>query len=172
MTLFDAKPHIMRFNEHQMTLFLWWRKPICMGRHAFGDQYKATDTMIKEHGKPKLVFILGGEGEEINLEVYSFTGVGALSMYNTDKSIVTFVEASMNITYQKKWPLYLSTKNTILKKHDERFKDIFQEVYERNTKSKFEAAHVWYEHNLIDDVVAYALKSDERHVWECKNTSF
>ena len=135
-----------------------------MGRHTFGDQYKATDAMIKEHGKPKLVFILGGEGEEINLEVYSFTGVGALSMYNTDKSIVTFVEASMNITYQKKWPLYLSTKNTILKKHDERFKDIFQEVYERNTKSKFEAAHVWYEHNLIDDVVAYAPKSDERYV--------
>ncbi|CAJ1958291.1 unnamed protein product [Sphenostylis stenocarpa] len=148
-----------------------WTKPICIGRHAFGDQYRATDTVIKGPGKLKLVFAPGG-GEGIKeLEVYNFTGAGgiALSMYNTDESIRAFAEASMNFAYQKKWPLYLSTKNTILKKYDGRFKDIFQEVFEAQWSHKFKAAGIWYEHRLIDDMVAYALKSDGGYVWACKN---
>ncbi|KAG2617390.1 hypothetical protein PVAP13_3NG180583 [Panicum virgatum] len=130
-----------------------WTKPICIGRHAFGDQYRATDAVIKGPGKLKLVF--EGKEEQVELEVFNFTGAGgvALSMYNTDE----------------KWPLYLSTKNTILKKYDGRFKDIFQEVYEAGWKSKFEAAGIWYEHRLIDDMVAYALKSEGGYVWACKN---
>ncbi|GAB4827284.1 hypothetical protein Ancab_034173 [Ancistrocladus abbreviatus] len=148
-----------------------WNKPICIGRHAFGDQYKATDTVIKGAGKLKLVFVPEGQGEKMELEVFDFKGNGgvALSMYNTDESIHAFAEASMNMAYQKKWPLYLSTKNTILKKYDGRFKDIFQEVYEANWKSKFEEAGIWYEHRLIDDMVAYAVKSDGGYVWACKN---
>uniref|UniRef100_A0A0A0KRB4 Isocitrate dehydrogenase [NADP] n=1 Tax=Cucumis sativus TaxID=3659 RepID=A0A0A0KRB4_CUCSA len=136
-----------------------WTKPICIGRHAFGDQYRATDTVIRGPGKLKLVF----EGQETQeIEVFNFTGAGgvALAMYNTDESIRSFAEASMATAYEKKWPLYLSTKNTILKKYDGRFKDIFQEVYESQWKSKFEAAGIWYEHRLIDDMVAYALKSE------------
>ncbi|CAA6661057.1 unnamed protein product [Spirodela intermedia] len=146
-----------------------WTKPICIGRHAFGDQYRATDAVIKGPGKLKLVF--EGKEEEIEIEVFNFTGEGgvALSMYNTDESIRSFAEASMNTAYQKKWPLYLSTKNTILKKYDGRFKDIFQEVYEAEWKSKYEAAGIWYEHRLIDDMVAYALKSEGGYVWACKN---
>merc|ERR1712183_606910 len=148
-----------------------WNKPISIGRHAFGDQYRATDTVIKGAGKLKLVLVPEGKEEKTELEVYNFTGAGgvALSMYNTDESIRSFAEASMNTAYQKKWPLYLSTKNTILKKYDGRFKDIFQEVYEANWKSKYEAAGIWYEHRLIDDMVAYALKSDGGYVWACKN---
>ncbi|XP_073109156.1 isocitrate dehydrogenase [NADP] isoform X1 [Elaeis guineensis] len=156
-----------------------WTKPICIGRHAFGDQYRATDTVIKGPGKLKLVFVPfypicslpEGKEEEVELQVFNFTGAGgvALSMYNTDESIRAFAEASMATAYQKKWPLYLSTKNTILKKYDGRFKDIFQEVYEAEWKSKFEAAGIWYEHRLIDDMVAYALKSEGGYVWACKN---
>eukprot|EP00252_Welwitschia_mirabilis_P001904 TRINITY_DN1186_c0_g1_i4.p1 TRINITY_DN1186_c0_g1~~TRINITY_DN1186_c0_g1_i4.p1 ORF type:complete len:475 (-),score=99.40 TRINITY_DN1186_c0_g1_i4:332-1579(-) len=148
-----------------------WTKPICIGRHAFGDQYRATDTVIKGMGKLKLVFVPEKDGEVTDLEVYDFKGDGgvALAMYNTDESIRAFAEASMTMAYQKKWPLYLSTKNTILKKYDGRFKDIFQEVYEANWKSKFESAGIWYEHRLIDDMVAYALKSDGGYVWACKN---
>ncbi|XP_047315782.1 isocitrate dehydrogenase [NADP]-like isoform X1 [Impatiens glandulifera] len=149
-----------------------WTKPICIGRHAFGDQYKATDVVIQGAGKLKLIFEPeGGRGEKIEAEVYSFTGAGgvALSMYNTDESIRAFAESSMSTAYQKGWPLYLSTKNTILKKYDGRFKDIFQEVYESQWKSKFEAAGIWYEHRLIDDMVAYALKSEGGYVWACKN---
>ena len=121
-----------------------WTKPICIGRHAFGDQYRATDTVIKGAGKLKLVFVPEGKDEKTELEVFNFTGEGgvALSMYNTDESIRSFAEASMNTAYQKKWPLYLSTKNTILKKYDGRFKDIFQEVYEAKWKSEFEAAGI------------------------------
>ncbi|XP_047170902.1 isocitrate dehydrogenase [NADP]-like [Vigna umbellata] len=148
-----------------------WTKPICIGRHAFGDQYRATDTVINGPGKLKLVFApSGGEGIK-ELEVYNFTGAGgiALSMYNTDESIRAFAEASMNFAYQKKWPLYLSTKNTILKKYDGRFKDIFQEVFEAQWSHRFKAAGIWYEHRLIDDMVAYALKSDGGYVWACKN---
>ncbi|CAN6444627.1 unnamed protein product [Victoria cruziana] len=148
-----------------------WTKPICIGRHAFGDQYRATDTVVSGPGKLKLVFVPEGSGEKTELEVYDFKGAGgvALSMYNTDESIRAFAEASLATAYQKKWPLYLSTKNTILKKYDGRFKDIFQEVYEGEWKSKYEAAGIWYEHRLIDDMVAYALKSEGGYVWACKN---
>uniref|UniRef100_A0A0E0J3B3 Isocitrate dehydrogenase [NADP] n=1 Tax=Oryza nivara TaxID=4536 RepID=A0A0E0J3B3_ORYNI len=140
-----------------------WIKPICIGRHAFGDQYRATDTVIKGPGKLK--------EEQIELDVFNFTGAGgvALSMYNTDESIWAFAEASMNMAYQKRWPLYLSTKNTILKKYDGRFKDIFQENYETKWRAKFDDAGIWYEHRLIDDMVAYALKSEGGYVWACKN---
>ncbi|GJN15277.1 hypothetical protein PR202_gb02174 [Eleusine coracana subsp. coracana] len=146
-----------------------WTKPICIGRHAFGDQYRATDAVIKGPGKLKLVY--EGKEEQVELEVFNFTGAGgvALAMYNTDESIRSFAEASMATAYEKKWPLYLSTKNTILKKYDGRFKDIFQEVYEAEWRSKYEAAGIWYEHRLIDDMVAYALKSEGGYVWACKN---
>lgn len=148
-----------------------WTKPICIGRHAFGDQYRATDAVIKGPGKLKLVFAPSGHEEPKELEVYNFTGAGGvgLAMYNTDESIRAFAEASMNIALEKKWPLYLSTKNTILKKYDGRFKDIFQEVYDSKWSHKFKAAGIWYEHRLIDDMVAYALKSDGGYVWACKN---
>ncbi|KAK1322244.1 Cytosolic isocitrate dehydrogenase [NADP] [Acorus calamus] len=146
-----------------------WTKPICIGRHAFGDQYRATDAVIKGPGNLKLVF--EGRDGKTEYEVFNFKGMGgvALAMYNTDESIRAFAEASMNTAYQKNWPLYLSTKNTILKKYDGRFKDIFQEVYETQWKSKYEAAGIWYEHRLIDDMVAYAMKSDGAYVWACKN---
>ncbi|MCO5582544.1 hypothetical protein L7F22_036441 [Adiantum nelumboides] len=148
-----------------------WTKPICIGRHAYGDQYRATDTVIKGPGKLKLVFVPSKGGEAEEMEVFDFQGAGgvALSMYNTDESIRSFAEASMTMAFEKKWPLYLSTKNTILKKYDGRFKDIFQEVYEAGWKSKYEEAGIWYEHRLIDDMVAYALKSDGGYVWACKN---
>uniref|UniRef100_A0A453F5D4 Isopropylmalate dehydrogenase-like domain-containing protein n=3 Tax=Aegilops tauschii subsp. strangulata TaxID=200361 RepID=A0A453F5D4_AEGTS len=121
-----------------------WTKPICIGRHAFGDQYRATDAVLKGPGKLRLVF--EGKDETVDLEVFNFTGAGgvAMAMYNTDESIRGFAEASMAIAYEKKWPLYLSTKNTILKKYDGRFKDIFQEIYEAGWKSKYEAAGIWY----------------------------
>ncbi|XVE99038.1 hypothetical protein REPUB_Repub03eG0162100 [Reevesia pubescens] len=148
-----------------------WTKPICIGRHAFGDQYRATDLVVQGPGQLKLVFVPDTSDEKMELEVFNFKDAGgvALSMYNTDESIHAFAEASMNTAYQKKWPLYLSTKNTILKKYDGRFKDIFQEVYETRWKSKFEAEGIWYEHRLIDDMVAYALKSEGGYVWACKN---
>eukprot|EP01018_Ginkgo_biloba_P008903 Gb_15326 [translate_table: standard] len=148
-----------------------WTKPICIGRHAFGDQYRATDTVIKGPGKLKLVFVPEKEGDTTQLDVYDFKGNGgvALAMYNTDESIHAFAEASMTMALEKKWPLYLSTKNTILKQYDGRFKDIFQDVYERKWKAKFEEAGIWYEHRLIDDMVAYALKSEGGYVWACKN---
>lgn len=148
-----------------------WTKPICIGRHAFGDQYRATDAVVQGAGKLKMIFVPNSGDESTEFEVYNFTGSGgvALSMYNTDESIRAFAEASMNTAYQKRWPLYLSTKNTILKKYDGRFKDIFQEVYESEWRPKFEAAGIWYEHRLIDDMVAYALKSEGGYVWSCKN---
>ncbi|KAL6561477.1 hypothetical protein OROMI_017078 [Orobanche minor] len=147
-----------------------WTKPIFIGRHAFGDQYRATDTVIKGAGKLKLQ-LPEGTGESTEFEVFNFTGAGgvALSMYKTAESIRAFAEASMNTAYQKKWQLYLNTKNTILKRYDGRFKDIFQEVYESNWKSRFEEAGIRYEHRLIDDMVAYALKSEGGYVWACKN---
>jgi isocitrate dehydrogenase len=149
-----------------------WTSPICIGRHAFGDQYKATDAVFKGPGKLKMVFVPENGGETQDLTVYDFEGAGgvALTMYNTDESIRSFAESSMAMAYEKKWPLYLSTKNTILKKYDGRFKDIFQEVYEQEGwKAKFDAAGIWYEHRLIDDMVAYALKSEGGYVWACKN---
>ncbi|KAG8384847.1 hypothetical protein BUALT_Bualt04G0161000 [Buddleja alternifolia] len=147
-----------------------WKKPICIGRHAFGDQYRSTDTIIKGPGKLKMVFEPENGGEALELDVYDFKGPGvALAMYNIDQSIRAFAESSMAIAFGKKWPLYLSTKNTILKKYDGRFKDIFQEVYEENWKEKFEEHSIWYEHRLIDDMVAYAVKSGGGYVWACKN---
>ncbi|KAK9740291.1 hypothetical protein RND81_03G024500 [Saponaria officinalis] len=147
-----------------------WKKPICIGRHAFGDQYRATDTVIKGPGKLKMVYVPEDGEEPMELNVYDFKGPGvALAMYNVDLSIRAFAEASMTLAFAKKWPLYLSTKNTILKKYDGRFKDIFQEVYEAKWKPKFEEHSIWYEHRLIDDMVAYAVKSEGGYVWACKN---
>ncbi|CAA0833772.1 Isocitrate dehydrogenase [Striga hermonthica] len=147
-----------------------WKKPICIGRHAFGDQYRATDTIIQGPGKLKMIFAPENGGEPLELDVYDFKGPGvALAMYNVDQSIRAFAESSMAMAFGKKWPLYLSTKNTILKKYDGRFKDIFQEVYEEKWKDKFEEHSIWYEHRLIDDMVAYAVKSEGGYVWACKN---
>lgn len=146
-----------------------WTKPICIGRHAFGDQYRATDFVTK--GKGKLTITFEGEnGEKISHEVYNFKGDGvAMAMYNTDESIRGFAQACFNMALQKKWPLYFSSKNTILKKYDGRFKDIFQEIYEKEFKTKFEQAGITYEHRLIDDMVASALKWEGAFVWACKN---
>ncbi|KAM3286709.1 isocitrate dehydrogenase [Capsicum chacoense] len=147
-----------------------WKKPICIGRHAFGDQYRATDAIIKGPGKLKMVFVPENGEAPMELNVYDFKGPGiALAMYNVDQSIRAFAESSMSMAFSKKWPLYLSTKNTILKKYDGRFKDIFQEVYEEKWKQQFEEHSIWYEHRLIDDMVAYALKSEGGYVWACKN---
>jgi isocitrate dehydrogenase len=146
-----------------------WTAPIVVGRHAFGDQYRATDFVTK--GKGKLTITFEGEnGEKITHEVYNFKGDGvAMAMYNTDDSIRGFAQSCFNLALSKKWPLYLSTKNTILKKYDGRFKDIFQEIYERDFKAKFETAGIVYEHRLIDDMVASALKWNGNFVWACKN---
>ena len=146
-----------------------WDSPIIVGRHAFGDQYKATDFIVP--GKGKLTIKFEGEnGEIIEHEVYQFEGEGvAMGMYNTDASIKGFAKSCFNMALTKKWPLYLSTKNTILKKYDGRFKDIFQEIYENEFKSQFETAGITYEHRLIDDMVASALKWNGNFVWACKN---
>lgn len=148
-----------------------WTQSIVIGRHAFGDQYRATDAVIKGPGKLKLIFVPEGGGKEQEWDVYDYKEDGgvALTMYNTDDSIRSFAESSMTFACDKKWPLYLSTKNTILKKYDGRFKDIFEEVYEKDWKKKFEDAGIWYEHRLIDDMVAYAMKSSGGYVWACKN---
>ncbi|MBI3502807.1 MAG: isocitrate dehydrogenase (NADP(+)) [Bacteroidetes bacterium] len=146
-----------------------WTKPICIGRHAFGDQYRATDFVTKGKGKLTITFTPEG-GTAQSFEVYNFKGDGvALAMYNTDESIRGFAQSCFNVALDKKWPLYLSSKNTILKKYDGRFKDIFQEVYEKEFKSKYEAAGITYEHRLIDDMVASALKWNGAFVWACKN---
>lgn len=147
-----------------------WTKPICIGRHAFGDQYKATDTVIKGKGKLTMSFTPEGGGETKTWEVYNFEGDGvAMSMYNTDESIFGFARSCMNQALAKGWPLYLSTKNTILKAYDGRFKDIFEEVYQNEFKTKFEEAGISYEHRLIDDMVAAAMKWNGGFVWACKN---
>src|SRR5215813_8021799 len=144
--------------------------PICIGRHAFGDQYRATDFVTK--GKGKLTIRFESEDGKTNqeYEVYTFKGDGvALTMYNTDESIRGFARACFNQALMKKWPLYLSTKNTILKKYDGRFKDIFEEVYQQEFKTEFDANGLTYEHRLIDDMVASALKWHGNFVWACKN---
>jgi isocitrate dehydrogenase len=148
-----------------------WTQPICIGRHAFGDQYKATDAVIKGKGKLTMTFIPEGGGEPTEWEVYNFEGDGgvAMSMYNTDESIYGFARSCMNQALAKGWPLYLSTKNTILKAYDGRFKDIFQEVFDNEFKAQFEAAGITYEHRLIDDMVAAAMKWNGGFVWACKN---
>ncbi len=146
-----------------------WTAPICIGRHAFGDQYRATDFVTKGKGKLTVKFE-AEDGTVQEYEVYNFKGDGvALAMYNTDESIFGFARACFNQALNKKWPLYLSTKNTILKKYDGRFKDIFQEVYENEFKAQFDAAGITYEHRLIDDMVASALKWHGNFVWACKN---
>lgn len=146
-----------------------WTAPICIGRHAFGDQYRATDFVTKGKGKLTVKFE-GEDGTVQEFEVYNFKGDGvALAMYNTDESIRGFAHACFNQALMKKWPLYLSTKNTILKKYDGRFKDIFEEIYQSDYKAPFEAAGIVYEHRLIDDMVASALKWNGNFVWACKN---
>ncbi len=146
-----------------------WTAPICIGRHAFGDQYRATDFVTKGKGKLTIRFE-GEDGQVIAHEVYNFKGDGvALAMYNTDESIIGFARACFNQALIKKWPLYLSTKNTILKKYDGRFKDIFEDIYQKEFKTRFAAAGITYEHRLIDDMVASALKWNGNFVWACKN---
>lgn len=146
-----------------------WKKPIIVGRHAFGDQYRATDFVVPGKGKLTIKFE-GEDGQVIEHEVFQFKGAGvAMGMYNTDDSIRGFAYACFNMALQKKWPLYLSTKNTILKKYDGRFKDIFQEIYEKEFKQKFQEAGITYEHRLIDDMVASALKWEGGFIWACKN---
>ena len=147
-----------------------WTKPICIGRHAFGDQYRATDIVTKGKGKLTMTFTPEDGSEPKSWEVYNFKENGvALSMYNIDSSIFGFARSCMNRALNKKWPLYLSTKNTILKAYDGRFKDIFQEVYDNEFKEKFEKENISYEHRLIDDMVAAAIKWKGGFVWACKN---
>ena len=146
-----------------------WTEPIIIGRHAFGDQYRATDKVIQGKGKLTLTFT-SETGEVKEWEVYEFQGGGvAMAMYNTDESIYGFARSSFQMALTKNYPLYLSTKNTILKAYDGRFKDIFEEVYQNEFKEKFEAAGITYEHRLIDDMVASAMKWNGGFVWACKN---
>ena len=146
-----------------------WTRPICIGRHAFGDQYRATDVVTKGPGKLTMTFT-GENGESRSWDVYDFKGDGvALCMYNTDASIRGFAHACFNMALSKKWPLYLSTKNTILKKYDGRFKDIFEEIYRNDYKQRMDELGLVYEHRLIDDMVASALKWNGGFVWACKN---
>lgn len=146
-----------------------WTQPIVIGRHAFGDQYKATDFVIPGKGKLTISFE-GDNGEKISHEVYNFKGGGvAMAMYNTDESIRGFARSCFNMALQKKWPLYFSSKNTILKKYDGRFKDIFAEIYEKEFMPRFAEAKITYEHRLIDDMVASCLKWPGAFVWACKN---
>jgi isocitrate dehydrogenase len=147
-----------------------WTKPIVIGRHAFGDQYRATDLVVPGEGKLTLTFTPKDQSEPIELDVYDFPGGGiAMAMYNLDDSIRDFARASMRYGLDRSYPVYLSTKNTIMKRYDGRFKDIFEEVYEAEFKSDFEAAGISYEHRLIDDMVASCLKWEGGYVWACKN---
>ena len=147
-----------------------WKQPICIGRHAFGDQYRATDFVTKGKGKLTITFTPEDGSKDTSFEVYNFDGNGvAMAMYNTDESITGFARACMNQALMKKWPLYLSTKNTILKKYDGRFKDIFQEVFDAEFKTSFTEAGITYEHRLIDDMVAACMKWEGGFVWACKN---
>jgi isocitrate dehydrogenase len=156
--------------ENIPRLVTTWTQPICIGRHAFGDQYRATDFVTKGKGKLTITFTPEGGGQPQTFDVHNFKGDGvAMGMFNTDESIYGFARSCFNMALMKKWPLYLSTKNTILKKYDGRFKDIFQEVYEKEYKSKFAEAKITYEHRLIDDMVASALKWHGAFVWACKN---
>ncbi len=147
-----------------------WKYPICIGRHAFGDQYRATDFLTKGKGKLTITFTPEDGSEPISHEVFDFEGDGlAMAMYNTDESIRGFAHSCMKMAIEKKWPLYMSTKNTILKKYDGRFKDIFQEIFDADYKEKFEELGITYEHRLIDDMVAAAMKWEGKYVWACKN---
>lgn len=146
-----------------------WKKPIIIGRHAHGDQYKATDVVIPEAGTVELVY-KSKSGEETRYNVYDFKGPGVtMAMYNTDESIRGFAHSSFRMAINKKLPLYMSTKNTILKRYDGRFKDIFQEIYDNEYKAEFEKLNIWYEHRLIDDMVAQMLKSQGGYIMALKN---
>ena len=147
-----------------------WTKPIIIGRHAHGDQYRATDFVVPGPGSVHISYQPAGDGQPFDLEVAQFAGGGvAMGMYNFDDSIADFGRATMRYALDRGYPLYLSTKNTILKAYDGRFKDIFQEIYEAEFKAEFEAAGIWYEHRLIDDMVAQVIKGDGGIVWACKN---
>ncbi len=147
-----------------------WTNPICIGRHAFGDQYRATDFQVPGKGKLEIKWTSEDGKEKKEFEVFNFPGPGvALSMYNLDQSIRDFARACMNYGLNRKWPVYLSTKNTILKKYDGRFKDLFQEIYEKEFKEKFIERGITYEHRLIDDMVASAMKWNGNYIWACKN---
>ena len=147
-----------------------WTQPIVIGRHAFGDQYRATDFLIPGEGKMEIKWTSKDGKNKKEFEVFNFTGPGiALSMYNLDDSIKNFARACMNYGLERKWPVYLSTKNTILKAYDGRFKDLFQEVFEKEFKTKFNSTSITYEHRLIDDMVACAMKWNGGYVWACKN---
>ncbi len=146
-----------------------WTQPIVVGRHAFGDQYRATDFKFPGKGTLSIKFV-GDDGQVIEHEVYKAPGAGvAMAMYNLDESIKEFARASLNYGLMRNYPVYLSTKNTILKAYDGRFKDIFQEIYDAEFKAEFEKRKIWYEHRLIDDMVASALKWSGGYVWACKN---
>ena len=147
-----------------------WSDPVVIGRHAFGDQYRATDFKVPGKGKMEVKWTSEDGKDEIKYEVFNFTGPGvALSMYNLDKSIEDFARSCFSYGLIKKWPVYLSTKNTILKKYDGRFKDIFEEIFNKEFKKKFEETKITYEHRLIDDMVACAMKWSGKYIWACKN---
>jgi len=147
-----------------------WTNPIVIGRHAFGDQYRATDFKVPGKGKLEIKWTSEDGKKKKEFEVFNFNGPGvALSMYNLDQSIRDFARACMNYGLNRKWPVYLSTKNTILKSYDGRFKDLFYEVYEKEFKKQFEERSITYEHRLIDDMVACALKWNGNYIWACKN---
>ncbi len=147
-----------------------WTHPIVIGRHAFGDQYRATDFKVPGAGRLTMKFEPADGGEAVEYEVFEFPEAGvAMGMYNLDESIRGFARSCMHFALARKWPLYLSTKNTILKAYDGRFKDLFQEVYEAEFQADYEAAGIWYEHRLIDDMVAFAIKTSGKFVWACKN---
>ncbi|XP_057308598.1 uncharacterized protein LOC130646929 isoform X2 [Hydractinia symbiolongicarpus] len=148
-----------------------WTHPIVIGRHAHGDQYKAQDLVVKGQGKFELSFTPKDGSAKTVVDVFDFKGTGGciMGMYNTDESIRDFANSCFNYAIAKKWPLYMSTKNTILKQYDGRFKDIFEEIYQENYKKQFDDLNIWYEHRLIDDMVAQCLKSSGQFVWACKN---
>ena len=147
-----------------------WTDPLIIGRHAFGDQYRATDFLVPGKGKLEVKWTSEDGKDEKNYEVFNFPGPGiALSMYNLDKSIEDFARSCFNYGLIKKWPVYLSTKNTILKKYDGRFKDIFQKIFEEEFKTEFNKNNITYEHRLIDDMVACAMKWSGKYIWACKN---
>lgn len=147
-----------------------WTKPIVIGRHAFGDQYKATDFRVPSAGKLTMTFVPADGSKSVEYNVFDFPSSGiAMGMYNMDESIRDFARASLNYGLNRKFPVYLSTKNTILKAYDGRFKDIFEEIFQAEFKTAFEAAGIWYEHRLIDDMVAMSLRMEGGYVWACKN---
>jgi len=147
-----------------------WEKPIVIGRHAFGDQYRATDLVVKKAGKFDIVFTPSDGSAPETHHVFDFPAGGVLmGMYNTDASITEFATSCFEFALAKKWPLYLSTKNTILKQYDGRFRDLFAKMYMEKYEGAYKAAGIWYEHRLIDDMVAYAMKSEGGYVWACKN---